>query len=61
MALLRRKRLGRFGVQEPTFIEVPECECLTQWRPSEPKLVIEATQVTRGRGLDTRSASPPCA
>jgi hypothetical protein len=33
LALLRRKRLVRFGAQEATFIETPECECLTQSCP----------------------------
>jgi hypothetical protein len=34
MALLRRKRVVRFSAQEPTFIEPPECEILTQSSPS---------------------------
>ena len=29
MALLRHKRSVRFGTQLPTFVEPPECECLT--------------------------------
>ena len=30
--LLRRKLSVRFGTQLPTFVEPPECECLTQSR-----------------------------
>ena len=32
MALLRRKRLIRFGTEKPTFIELPEGEILTPTR-----------------------------
>jgi hypothetical protein len=43
MALLKRKRLVRFGTQELTFVEGPERERLTQSSPSDARTLETGT------------------